>query len=122
MRVLVVDDEPEGCRAAGRLLRVLGAEVLCAGSAEEAWVSLQENFFDVLLSDLDMPGTSGHELIERVRSSLGQISTLHAVALTGSPSDGQRHRALSSGFDVFLAKPANARDLVAAIAMARRRL
>ena len=121
MRVLVVDDEPEGCRAAARLLHMLGAEVLCAVSAEQAWELLLGSFFDVLVSDLEMPGASGHELVQRVRSSLGELATLHAVALTGSPSDGQRHRALASGFDVFLAKPANTCDLMAAIAMARRR-
>ncbi len=66
--VLLIDDDPTICRAVGRLLRFLGFQVLSAGSGEEALLmvgdSSQDVEIDLVLSDVQMPHMSGHEVAE----------------------------------------------------------
>jgi CheY-like chemotaxis protein len=121
LRILVVDDEPDACRAAARLLAGLGFEVFQAHNAEQAWELVLKHEFDVLISDLEMPGMDGHELMQRVRARDGQHILLYAVALTGSSSDEQRRKAQASGFDAFLVKPATLQDLMRSILHAKSR-
>ena len=65
--VLVVDDEPELCRALGKLLSRNGYEVLTAGNGEEALEILRGREVDLVLSDLQMPRMGGVELLKAGR-------------------------------------------------------
>ena len=67
-RVLVVDDEPYAVRALGILLGVEGLVVSTATSGEQALAALDAARPDVLVVDVEMPGMTGLELIERVRA------------------------------------------------------
>lgn len=66
--VLLIDDDPTICRAVGRLLRFLGFQVISAGSGEEALMMVSDPGHDVeidlVLSDVQMPHMSGHEVAE----------------------------------------------------------
>ena len=66
-RVLVVDDEPELCRALGKLLMRNGYEVITAGNGEEALELLRRHEVDLVLSDLQMPRMGGVELLKAGR-------------------------------------------------------
>jgi len=68
VRVLAVDDEADARELMRALLGQHGAEVRTAGSAAEALAALREFQPDVLVSDLGMPGESGHQLLRRVRA------------------------------------------------------
>jgi len=62
--------------------------------------------FDVLISDLSMPGRSGFDLIREVRQALPPpASRIPAVAVTALTRPEDRQRALGAGFDAFLTKP-----------------
>jgi CheY-like chemotaxis protein len=80
-KILVVDDEPLLRKAADRLLRRAGYEVVVAASADEAAVLLATaGPFDVVLTDIAMPGRDGVSLIRQIRPI---YPTLNIVAMSG---------------------------------------
>jgi PAS domain S-box-containing protein len=117
LRVLVVDDDEDARELARRLLESCKAEVLTAGSTEEALGTLQGGDFDVLVSDIGMPGEDGYALMQRVRSlppeSNGDIP---AMALTAYARGEDRVKAMRAGFHIHAAKPVDPAELIAAVA------
>jgi CheY-like chemotaxis protein len=79
--------------------------------------ALEQRWPDVIVSDIAMPSADGYELIARVRKlEAQQGARVAGVALTAYASDDDRDRVLSSGFDAYLVKPAEPRDLVRTLA------
>ncbi|KFE63186.1 chemotaxis protein CheB [Hyalangium minutum] len=117
LRILVVDDDPETRETATELLRLAGAEVRTAESAETALALFEDFRPGVLLSDIAMPGQDGNTLIRKVRA-LGpkRGGDIPAIALTALVSDADRRAALGAGFQRHLAKPIDIDRLVEAVA------
>jgi PAS domain S-box-containing protein len=113
LRVLVVDDEEDALSLVGTALGMCGAEVSSASSAAEALGALARERFDLLVSDIGMPGVDGYELLRRA-SELGV--SIPAVALTAYARDEDRRRALDVGYQEHLTKPIAPADLVEAVA------
>jgi CheY-like chemotaxis protein len=104
--VLLVDDDADMLESQRRLLEAYGASATAVNSAEAALQHLRSGQFDVLLSDLGMPGTDGYAFIKAVRSTLGlSADRLPAAAVTGYVRDVDRQRALSDGYQAFLQRP-----------------
>ena len=118
VRVLVVDDEPDGRALIARILEGRGAQPSCAASAAEALECCEREHFDVLLSDIGMPDMDGYELIRRLRARIPSTARdrLAAVAVTAYARAEDRQRSLLAGYQMHLAKPIEARELVAGIA------
>lgn len=77
---------------------------------------------DVLVSDIAMPDEDGYGLIEKVRSlENGDCQSIPAVAITAYAKEEDRARALSSGFQIYLAKPIELTELVSVVARAARK-
>lgn len=112
LRVLVVDDEPETLELVSLTLRSAGADVVEASGAEAALAKLDAHVPHVILSDLQMPGLDGYELMRRLRD---RPSAPVAVALSASASLAEAQRALEAGFSVHVAKPIAMADLVETI-------
>jgi signal transduction histidine kinase/ActR/RegA family two-component response regulator len=118
VRVLVVDDEADGRALVARILEDRGAQPTCASDAAEALECLEQDTFDILLSDIGMPEVDGYELMRRIRareSSSGQ-DRIAAVAITAYARAEDRQRSLLAGYQMHLAKPIEARELIAGIA------
>src|SRR5580700_8261361 len=102
VRVLAVDDE----RAAAKLLAImLRPPSYCCSTAtngEEALVALQREPFDAVISDLQMPGISGLELLAEVRRSYPHVAFLVTTGLDDVEVGVQ---AMRSGADDYLVKP-----------------
>jgi CheY-like chemotaxis protein len=113
LRILIVEDEPSARDSMRIILQRCGAEVAAVGSARQALETLAEGRFDVLVSDIAMPGGDGYELLRRVRALApedgGQIPAVAVTAQTGPES---RSRALEGGFQLYLNKPVDAAHLV----------
>ncbi|MBA3321274.1 MAG: response regulator [Pyrinomonadaceae bacterium] len=109
-RALVVDDAPDVTEMLAILLQYAGYEVVTAFSAPQALAAARDNQFDVMVSDIGMPGMNGYELAETLRR-MPDYETVPMVAVTGF-SIYDRERALQSGFDAFLTKPINPQDLI----------
>jgi two-component system CheB/CheR fusion protein len=73
---------------------------------------------DVLLVDIGLPGMDGFELARRLRASGATRNSL-LVAVTGYGQEGDRRRALESGFDHHLVKPVNVQALMALLRQTR---
>lgn len=113
VKVLVVEDEPETRAALTTALEAVGAQVMAVASADAALATLQGEAFDVVVSDIAMPGMDGCELIRRIRTA--GDSRLRAIALSASVRDDDRAAALAAGFDLHIAKPVEPARLTAAV-------
>jgi CheY-like chemotaxis protein len=115
--VLVVDDEHDARELVKRILSDCGAHVLTAGSAGEGLVIVKEVRPDVLLSDIGMPHEDGYALIRNVRAlPVPQGGGLPAGALTAFARSEDRQRALRAGFQLHIAKPIDAAELITVVA------
>jgi len=118
-KVLIVDDSPELLESLKRELEDHGARVADCRSARTAIELLKKmpDEFDVLVTDIAMPEIDGYQMIESVRRELGMgADRLPAVALTAFARQEGARRALSSGFQNYVAKPYRIADIVQAIA------
>lgn len=111
-RILVVDDEPSIVDFCSRLLERMGYETRPAASGEDARRILANEWFDVLLTDIVMPGITGVDLVSEARSRLPDIA---AVIMTGHGSIEMAVRALRAGAHEFILKPFTAADLAEAV-------
>jgi signal transduction histidine kinase/DNA-binding response OmpR family regulator len=117
VRVLVVDDEPDGRDTIAMLLSTHAAQVTTASSAREALVRLIESPPDVLVSDIGMPEEDGYDLIRQVRRlSHVEAARVPAMALTAFAREEDRLQALSAGFQMHVTKPIEPAELVRSIA------
>ena len=114
IRVLVVDDESDARDLFASILGEAGAAVTIAGSADEAREQLAAQPPQVLLSDIEMPGEDGYQLVKQARA--GTRHPLIAIAVTAYARDVDRRRALDAGFDWHLSKPVEPDDLIGVIA------
>lgn len=113
VRLLVVEDEPDTRDALARFLQDYGASVVAVGSAGEALERLWGDAFDVLVSDIGMPGMDGYDLIRALRSrETGSGRRLPAVAVTAFSRDEDRQRVLREGFSEHVPKPVNTARLI----------
>jgi PAS domain S-box-containing protein len=117
MTVLLVDDEPDVRTVAACVLRAAGAQVDVACTADEGLRLLQAAPPDVLLSDIGMPGRDGYEFMRAVRALPAAAGgRVPAAAFTAFAGLDDREQALAAGYQLHLAKPVAADDLVAAVA------
>jgi len=104
--VLLVDDHADVLEAHARMLSEQGAAVTTAASAHAALDLLAARRFDIVVSDLGMPGMDGYALIRRVRGELGlDAQALPAVAVTAFVRSEDRDAALDAGYQACLQKP-----------------
>ena len=111
-RILVADDEHHILDLVEAVLSNADCEVECVASGEEAIARLQEKEFNLVVSDLRMPGISGRELVEWMRS---EGKTAGVLLLTGDVASREMKEFIASSGVSCLAKPFRIRELVAAV-------
>ena len=119
-RILLVEDDADSLEMLRIALGFRGADVTPVASSAEALMQLNENKFDLLISDLGLPGMDGYDLIGKIRNELNLSSeTLPAIALSGYAAADDRTRSLSAGFQLHLPKPLDLTILTENIATLR---
>ncbi len=114
---LVVDDELDARVLVSSLIEERGGRAISASGALEALEILARERVDILVSDIGMPDMDGYELIQRVRAlDASDVQRMPAIALTAYARADDRQRSLLAGYQMHLAKPVEARELVAGIA------
>lgn len=101
-RVLVVDDDPGIARMVDRRLRRVGYECIMAASGEEALAQLDQGSFDLVVTDVYMPGMSGLDLVRRLKS---EKPSMQVIVMTAQTEIETAVEALRLNADDYLLKP-----------------
>ncbi|MGM3274217.1 ATP-binding protein [Ralstonia sp. 24A2] len=102
IKVLAVDDQPSNRELIRMQLESLGYQVDLAGSGGEALRRFNEQHYDVLLTDLSMPGMDGYALARCLRA---QGAKQPIIALTAHAAIEEHQRCVQEGIDAVLVKP-----------------
>src|SRR4051812_47785 len=111
-KLLLVEDEPELARAFARALTQGGFEVTHAADGVVASDALMTKSFDVVLSDIHLPGITGVDLLRLVRAYDLDVPV---ILMTGSPSVETAAQAVELGALQYLTKPLSMDQLRAAV-------
>ena len=114
-QVLVVDDNQINRRVAYEILRNAGCSVTSAESGEAAITLVQQQSFDIILMDIQMPGMSGVEAAQRIKT-LPLASQPPIVAMTAYSLPGDQTRFMEAGLDDYLSKPIRPEEMLPKIA------
>ncbi len=113
-RILIVEDSPDILFILKTELEWQGFVVDLSVDAAAALELLQDCKPDVIVSDVQMPGMNGLELIRQVRQ-MPDLKTVPAIALSGSSMPMDVQQAIFAGFTLHLTKPVELAQLIAAI-------
>jgi CheY-like chemotaxis protein len=113
--VLHVDDDPMNLRVVEEILTAFHHIAVKASSGSEALQLLAERPFDVVLMDIHMPGMSGIQAVERLRSFPGPERDIPVIALTADVVSRHPSEYRALGFNDFIAKPILVSGLLEAI-------
>ncbi len=106
VRVLVVEDNRDAAESLRMLLSTQGYEVALAYTGTEGVEAARTARPDVIICDVGLPGMDGYAVARAIRMNPGTAKT-RLIAVTGYGQDDDRMRALASGFDTHLVKPAD---------------
>ena len=112
IRVLVVDDEPKICHLIEELLKLEGYLVDVSFSGMDALQMLKRDDYQMLLTDLKMPGVDGLELIKKAKAESPEI---RAIMVTGYATVDTAVQSLRHGVDDYITKPFNIFELKKAV-------
>ncbi len=118
IRILVVDDEITVCKSIRQAILSEEVEVDTALSGEEALKKDQETPYDVVITDLMMPGISGLELLERLRAKRREVNV---IMITGYPTIKTAVQAVKLGAFDYLPKPFTPAELRSLVSRAHQK-
>ncbi len=111
-RILIADDEPLYRQTTGELLRKVGFECVCVSSGDDAIAALNSQCFDLVLSDLSMPGNFKMELLKEHSK---RHSATPIIVITGVPSLPTAIESIRLGITDYLLKPVKFDDLLVSV-------
>jgi CheY-like chemotaxis protein len=113
-RILVVDDEMGVAMTMAFLLTRAGCEAETALNAEKTLRLAQTKAFDLITLDIDMPGSSGFDLLTHLRQ-IPHLKEIPVVFVSGNFSPENQQRALGLGAADFIEKPFDTQDFISRI-------
>jgi CheY-like chemotaxis protein len=114
LKVLAVDDEPMNLDLATVILEREGHQVFTALNGRLALECAEEQAFDLILMDINMPEMDGYDAIRALRS-LNATKQVAIIVVSGSNSGVEERAAIDAGADRFMRKPYRRTDLLAAM-------
>jgi two-component system cell cycle response regulator DivK len=114
VRVLIVEDNDKNMKLVRDVLQATGYSTLEATTGEEAVDLALSQPPALVLMDVQLPGIDGVEVLERMRQN-ERTASIPVLALTAQAMSGDRERFLEAGFDGYLAKPVDVRELIEAV-------
>ena len=112
LRVLLVEDNPANQKLAAYILQDRGHLVEMAGDGQEALYLTEQNRYDVILMDVQMPEMDGLEATAAIRKREDGGSRVPIIAMTAHAMKSDRDRCLAAGMDGYLSKPVNAQEMI----------
>ncbi|WP_052265881.1 ATP-binding protein [Pedobacter kyungheensis] len=111
-RILIVDDNEMNRLVASTVLLGYGPQVMIADNGAIALDMLDEEVYDIILMDIQMPVLNGYDTTKALRAR-GYTGVI--IALTASAIEGEREKCLASGMDDYITKPINEELLISVI-------
>jgi two-component system, cell cycle response regulator DivK len=103
-RVLVVEDNEKNMKLFRDVLQARGYETFEAGTGDDAVELATAHVPDLVLMDIELPGTDGVEALGRLRADR-RTASIPVLALTAQAMHGDRERFLAAGFDGYMSTP-----------------
>jgi len=113
-RILVVEDNELNMKLFRDVLVATGYRTLEATSGGEAIELATEHAPDLVLMDIQLPDFDGVQALGRLRAN-ERTAAIPVLALTAQAMDGDRERFLAAGFNGYLSKPVNVRELIGTV-------
>jgi CheY-like chemotaxis protein len=110
-RILVVEDNEKNMKLFRDVLSASGFRTLEATTGGEAVDMASEHTPDLVLMDIQLPDLDGVQALHRLRAD-ERTAAIPVLALTAQAMRGDRERFLAEGFDGYVSKPVNVRELV----------
>lgn len=114
-KVLVVEDDAQSADTLRQLLEIEHLQVTVAVTGQQALEAVDNERFDIIISDVAMPEMDGYQLAEALRRHPRAQET-PLIALTGLGRPADVRRALAAGFNAHLSKPLSVNELTAVLA------
>jgi PAS domain S-box-containing protein len=105
VRLLLVDDNSSNRMVATSFLNKMGVQVAVAENGAVALKKVQEQDFDIILMDLQMPQMDGYQATQAIRKLRGKYQTLPIIALTADVVSDAKDRVKKAGMNDYLSKP-----------------
>ena len=112
--VLIVEDNEKNLKLVRDVLQVKGYETLEAGTGEDGVRIARERVPDLVLMDIQLPGMSGIDALKALRAEPA-TAAIPVVAITASVMQQDRQQIMNAGFDGFIEKPVNLKNLLDAV-------
>lgn len=113
-RILVVEDDEKSRRLLTDVLEFHGFEVRACATGEDGLADAVAAAPAAALLDVQLPGISGFDVLARLRAEWG-AARVPVIAVTASVMDHDRRKILAAGFDAYVPKPVNIRELVSTL-------
>tara|TARA_B100001939_G_C16947617_1_gene620996 strand:+ start:22038 stop:24368 length:2331 start_codon:yes stop_codon:yes gene_type:complete len=111
LTVLAVDDNPDNLYLLERLLQKQGHKTIATSRPDEALYLITENWFDLIILDIQMPEMDGFQMLEEIRSRGLVPPDRPIAAITAYASAEDRRSILEAGFQAYLSKPISPKSL-----------
>jgi chemotaxis protein histidine kinase CheA len=102
-RVLIVDDSLTTRTLERNILEYQGYDVTVATDGQQAWETLQDQNFDLVVSDIEMPRMDGFELTERIKQN-EQLADIPVIIVSSLAADAEKQRGIEVGADAYIVK------------------
>ena len=113
-KILVVEDNDRNMKLFRDVLGATGYRTLEATTGGEAVALASEHTPDLVLMDIQMPDVDGVEALRRLRAD-ERTAAIPVLAVTAQAMQGDREHFLAEGFDGYLSKPVNVRELIGTV-------
>ncbi len=117
-KILVIEDDKDLCRTLCSYLNTNGYEATSANDASEAYDAMFSNKFDLIVSDIMLPGTDGYEIAKTIRAT---DSETPIVFVTARDDFLSKQRGFLAGIDDYMIKPIDLEELLLRIGAVLRR-
>lgn len=117
--ILVVDDSLSIIKSLSKILELKGHHVLTAHNAIDAMRLVENNGFDLAICDIEMPGMSGIEFLQKIKKTLDYA--MDVILMTGYLDQDYYIQAIRLGAADFIRKPIDSKELLIALERVRKR-
>jgi len=114
-RILLVEDNDINKMIALEMLEETGIDVDVAVNGAEAIAQVQQQQYELILMDIQMPIMDGYEATRRIRALGGEFKSIPIIAMTAHALEGDSGKSLEAGMDYHISKPFEPDDLIAII-------